>query len=121
MKIITVIVFLISTSIVSYSQTGADAIIGKWLNPDGTRKMEIYKTGSVYFGKLIWMSEPSSKAKVGDLVLQEFSFSDGKWKGKVVARGDIYSGTLKLDGNELSITASSGFLSKTKKWTRTKN
>lgn len=116
-------IFLGMMALNTRAQTGADAIIGKWLNPDGTRKMEIYKTGSYYLGKLIWIdaSVSSAKAKVGDVVLKDFTYADGKWKGKVVVKGDSYSGSLKLNGNVLSITASMGFLSKTKAWTRVKN
>lgn len=119
MKQRVLLAFLLLSTGFIYSQKSADAIIGKWLNPDRTKKMEIYKLGTEFYGKLIWMSEPTSKAKVGDLVLKDFKYDGGKWVGKVVVKGDSYSGSLKLDNNILSITATVGFLSKTKKWTRT--
>lgn len=119
MKLSASLFFLLICSKLSFCQTQADDILGKWINPDGTRKMEIFKSGTSYFGKLIWMSESTTKAKIGDVVLQDFIYANGKWKGKVITKNDHYSGSLKLEGNTLSITASAGFLSKTRKWTRT--
>lgn len=35
-----------------------DDIIGTWLNEEGTAKIEIFKKGDEYFGKIIWLKEP---------------------------------------------------------------
>ncbi len=39
----------------------ADDIIGTWLNEEATGKVQIYKEGSKYFGKLVWLKEPFDK------------------------------------------------------------
>lgn len=36
-----------------------DAIVGKWLSADGDGKVEIYKKGDKYYGKLVWLKEPN--------------------------------------------------------------
>jgi uncharacterized protein (DUF2147 family) len=48
---------------ISYSQDpSADAIIGKWLNEDQDAHVQIYKEGSQYFGKIVWLKEPNEPA-----------------------------------------------------------
>ncbi len=39
----------------------ADDIIGTWLNEEATGKVQIFKEGSKYFGKLVWLKEPIDK------------------------------------------------------------
>lgn len=36
-------------------------IIGKWQNPSGEGRIEIYKKGDKYFGKLYWLKEPDDE------------------------------------------------------------
>lgn len=38
--------------------TNPDDIIGVWLNEEGTAKVEIFKKGDEYFGKIVWLKEP---------------------------------------------------------------
>lgn len=51
-----------------------DAIVGKWLNQEGTSHIQIFKAtnGSFagkYYGKIVWLKEPlkNGKPKVDDL------------------------------------------------------
>lgn len=47
----------------------ADKCLGIWLTEDKSAKVEIYKKGEKYFGKLIWLKEPNNekgKPKVDD-------------------------------------------------------
>lgn len=41
------------------SSDGSDAVVGTWLN--GTRKghVQIYQKGGTYFGKLVWLGQPT--------------------------------------------------------------
>jgi uncharacterized protein (DUF2147 family) len=41
------------------SSDGSDAVVGTWLN--GTKKghVQIYKQGGTYFGKLVWLGQPT--------------------------------------------------------------
>jgi len=40
-----------------------DAIVGKWQNPSGEGRIEIYKQGNKFFGKLYWLKEPNENGK----------------------------------------------------------
>ena len=40
----------------------ADAILGKWINPSGEGQIQIYKKGSLYYGKLAWIKLPNDEA-----------------------------------------------------------
>jgi uncharacterized protein (DUF2147 family) len=39
-----------------------DAIVGKWLNGEGTAHVDIYKEGGKYFGKIVWLKIPEYPA-----------------------------------------------------------
>lgn len=47
-------------SIFAFAQN-ADPILGKWQNPSGEGKIEIYKKGDKYFGKLYWIKDANKK------------------------------------------------------------
>ena len=36
----------------------ADDIIGTWLNEEVTGQVEIFKSGTSYYGKIVWLKEP---------------------------------------------------------------
>lgn len=48
---------MLFTSLAIFAQS--DPIIGKWQNPSGEGRIEIYKKGEKYFGKLYWLKEPN--------------------------------------------------------------
>ncbi len=39
-----------------------DGIVGQWLDGKGKAHIEIYKTGGQYFGKIVWLKEPTYPA-----------------------------------------------------------
>ncbi|MGN5956502.1 DUF2147 domain-containing protein [Sphingobacterium lactis] len=39
----------------------ADPILGKWENPSGEGRIEIYKKGDKFFGKLYWIKDSGKK------------------------------------------------------------
>jgi uncharacterized protein (DUF2147 family) len=46
----------------SFSQNRkSDEIIGKWLTENGEAKVEIFKVGEKYYGKIIWLKDPYDK------------------------------------------------------------
>ncbi|MDJ1466319.1 DUF2147 domain-containing protein [Cytophagaceae bacterium DM2B3-1] len=105
----------------SVQTANGDAIIGIYQNQDGDRKMEIYKQDNQYFGKLIWLKTQDGKAKAGDVVLKNLSYSSNQWKGKVYApaRNTDFPATIVMpDANTLQITAKAGFMSRSKDWKR---
>ncbi len=41
-----------------FAQKPADKIVGQWFNEEKDGKVEIYKQGNKYFGKLVWLKTP---------------------------------------------------------------
>jgi uncharacterized protein (DUF2147 family) len=93
------------------AQKRADDIIGTWIVGENKAKIQVYRSGAKYFGKIIWLKEPTKdgRAKVdaknpdpkkrntpviGLVVLRDFVFDDGEWTS-----GDIYDPS---SGNEYS-------------------
>ena len=50
---------MLFTSVAIFAQS--DPIVGKWQNPSGEGRVEIYKKGDKYFGKLYWLKEPNNE------------------------------------------------------------
>ena len=96
---------LLSFSSKLIAQTKADDIMGTWLTTGKEpAKIQIYKKGEMYNGKIIWLQNPTDeagKAKtdinnpdktkrsnsvIGMIILTNFKFNgDDEWRG-----GDIY-------------------------------
>jgi len=99
--------FILIASLISfeaYSQNKADGVIGIWLTSGKEpAKIQIFKSGEKYYGKIIWLKNPTENGKqrtdgnnpdkskrnnpiIGLLMLTGFKFDgDDEWKG-----GDIY-------------------------------
>lgn len=89
----------------AFAQTHkADDIVGTWLNQEATGKITLYKENGKYFGKLVWLREPTDKVTglprtdienpdeklktrplIGLVNMKDFSF-DGKeeWSGGTI-------------------------------------
>ena len=96
MKIIfSLLIALISTTAVIGQS--ADDILGVWYNQEKTGKVEVFKKGDKYFGKIIWLKEPmrdgapkldieNSDEKLrtqpimGLEILKGFEFDDDEWE-----------------------------------------
>ena len=125
----------------------ADAVIGTWLVQDKNAKVEIFKRGKKYFGKIIWLKEPNNeqgKPKhdkenpeeelrgrpiLGLEMLRDFEYDeDNVWED-----GDIYDPkngktysckmTLSPDGKTLDVRGYIGIslIGRTQIWTRAKS
>ena len=145
-KILFGLIALLSlTLFVSAQNTNkADGILGTWLSEKKNGKVEIYKTGDKYYGKLIWSktmfeadgttskrdvknSDASLRTrKLKDLIiLKDFVFEDNVWTdGKIYdpEAGKVYSCTMKLKGNTLNIRGYVGIslFGRSSVWTRIK-
>ncbi len=97
--------------------TAANAVLGEWLTAEGTSKIQIYKCGDEYCGKISWLKEPEKDGKprvdeknpeerlrdrplLGLTILRGFSF-DGEdtWKGGKIydpKSGNDYSAKMTL-------------------------
>ena len=122
-KITFLILFIMMMTKSLFAQTGSgpDAILGNFKSPDGDRTMEIYKDKEEYFGKLTSFSGTDGTLKIGTVLLKNFSYTKGKWEGKVFipAKNTDFDATLVLeDHNKLVIKVKAGIMSKSKTWSR---
>src|SRR4030095_12551770 len=101
---IAFLTLIASISLVAHSQNKADDIIGIWLTGGKEpAKIQIYKSGEKFYGKIIWLKNPTENGKqrgdannpdkekrgnpiIGLIMLKDFKFDgDDEWK-----EGDIY-------------------------------
>jgi len=136
-----ILLWLVNKNIIA--QLKADDIVGIWLTPGKEpAKIQIYRSGEKYFGKIIWLkfSTENGKPKVdnnnpdktkrnnqiiGLVILKEFQFDGDEWDdGKIYdpESGKTYSCYLSLkDKNTLKVRGYIGFslLGRTEIWTKT--
>ncbi|KAA6439190.1 DUF2147 domain-containing protein [Dyadobacter flavalbus] len=120
----------------------ADVIIGEWVNEENDAKIEIYKSGSVYQGKLIWSidymeadgktskkdvnntdEKLQSRLLINSNVLQDFKFEDGVWDSGTMydpKSGKSYNCVMKIHDDTLEIRSYVGIqlFGKTTYWKR---
>lgn len=145
-SVLAVTSFFGAASVSSKSGEG-EAIVGKWLNQEGTSHIQIFKAtnGSFagkYFGKIVWLKEPlkNGKPKVDDLnpdpkkhsvpllglqILKNFVYDadDKEWEDGTIydpKNGKTYSCIMTLSGNNLNVRGYVGIsmLGRTGVWTR---
>ena len=137
MKSLVTFVFLLATTLSSWA---AD-IQGIWFNEEKTSKIQIYKQGDRYYGKIIWVKEvqpnqpktdvnnPDEKLRakplMGLIILTNFKQSNDKvWEdGKIYdpRNGKTYSCKItKVSDQELAIRGYIGtpMLGRTSKFTK---
>lgn len=129
-----------------FCQSQSDAILGVWLEEEKQSKIEIYKKGNSFFGKIIWLKEPldeNGKVKLdkenpnpslrknpinGLIILKDLEYiKKGEWSNGEIydARsGKTYSLEVYMTNqNKLDLRGYLGFtlFGKTTTWTRVKN
>lgn len=135
------LLFLVFSSSV-FAQNAADKIVGVWLAETKDGKIEIYKTGSKYYGKLVYVKpnddgsvpkdtkNPDEKLRSrvleGTEILKDFTFDDDEWEDGTIydpQSGKTYSCimTLGKDAKTLNIRGYVGvsWLGRTSIWTKT--
>ncbi len=134
---------MLSISIEAKSQTKTDDVIGVWLTGGKEpAKIQIYKVGKKYYGKIVWLKNPLQKDKpkldannpdknkrnqpiIGIIILTGFEFDGNEWaNGKIYdpESGKTYSCNLSLKDNAtLKVRGCVGFsmFGRTETWTRT--
>jgi uncharacterized protein (DUF2147 family) len=141
-KKLPAIIMLVFLTLKIYAQINPeDRIKGIWLTEKKDGKVEIFRTGNTYSGKLIWgnsvldengkpkhdVNNPDPKLKTrllqGMVMLTGLVYEDGKWRnGKIYdgTTGKTYSCILTLNGNNLELRGYIGItiLGKTTVWHR---
>lgn len=121
----------------------ANDILGKWITPSNKSKIEIYKKGDKFFGKIVWLKEPTLNGKdktdsknpnpklksrklMGLNLLNNFTYKGGEWVGGTIYNpidGKEYSCKIKTKGaKELEVRGYvlNPMLGKTQIWTKSK-
>ncbi len=142
---LTLLVLAFLPGLSSIAQTHkADDIIGTWLNEEATGKIQLYKEGEKYFGKVVWLKEPNDKVTgkprtdienpdeklkssplVGMVNMKNFNF-DGKeeWSGGTIydpKNGKTYKCYIQFESpNKLKVRGFIGvsLLGRNTYWTR---
>lgn len=102
----------------------ADKIVGFWWTEGKKAKVEIYKEGAEYHGKIVWLKEPKNmngsdkldvenpdeqlrkRPIIGMNLIEGFVFDDGKWEGGTIydpENGKTYDCIIKLKGKKLDV------------------
>jgi uncharacterized protein (DUF2147 family) len=114
---------------------GENAILGNWLTTDKDAKIEIFREGNEFFGKVVWLQEPLEDGKpkvdkksnepiMGMLLLNNFQYNDGVWEDGTIydpKNGKTYSCTIKKkDSDTLEVRGYVGIslIGRTVEWTR---
>jgi len=123
----------------SFAQNPADGIVGEWLSAKKDGRIQIYRQGSTYTGKITWGTGRSTKDDknpdpalrnrdlIGLVILSGFSFKgDNVWEdGTIYDPGDgkTYACKMSLKNpNSLSIRGYIGLsiFGRTEVWSRVK-
>ena len=120
----------------------ADAIKGTWVNENKDAKVEIYKSGENYYGKITWLKEmydvdgktlrkdsknPDATLRTRSLlnldILAGFTYKQGEWTGGVLydpKSGKTYDSKMKIKNSKLEIRGYVGspMFGKTTTWTK---
>lgn len=125
------------------AQSGADAALGIWYNAEKDGKIQLYKQGDKYFGKIVWLKEPNDNAGkpkldtnnedtklrnrpiIGLQIIKDFGYTgDSVWEGGKIydpKNGKLYSCKMTLKNkNTLDVRGFVGMalLGRTTTWTR---
>jgi len=135
-----ILIAAIFLALPGFSQTvSADAVLGTWLTASGKAKVQIYKEGDKYNGKIVWLKNPTyedGKIKVdknnpdktkqfvpllGLNMLKGFEFDDGEWEDGTIydpENGKTYSCTIKFRDGKLDLRGYIGIslIGRTQTW-----
>ena len=138
---------LLLTSVLNHSYTQnkiADNILGVWLSETKEGKIEVYRVGGKYYGKLIWsknmfatdgktsnkdLNNEDKKLRNRDLknlvILNNLVFDEDEYTGGTIydpKNGSTYKCYMTLAGDKLNIRGYIGIslIGRTSVWTRVK-
>ena len=131
---------LLAMSSVAFAQD----VIGKWKLEDGTAIVEVYKSGDVFNGKIVWLEKPTepdgtpavdknnpdkalrSRQLIGLNMLSDLKADGKEYKGGSIydpGNGKTYNCSMKVEGDILHVRGSldkKGLLGRTMDWFRVK-
>ncbi|MBO7316739.1 MAG: DUF2147 domain-containing protein [Paludibacteraceae bacterium] len=128
----------------SLSAVVAQDVVGKWKLENGSAIVEVYRSGDVFNGKIVWLRNPTeadgtpavdknnpdsklrSRYLIGLNMLSGLKKNGSEYSGGNIydpANGKTYYCTMKVEGNTLKVRGSldkRGFLGRTMDWFRVK-
>ena len=139
-KIIFSMIFMLMPLVAAFAQD----VVGKWKLEDGTAIVEVYKSGDVYNGKIVWLKNPTEAdgtPAVDDLnpdpqlrkrqvlglnMLSGLKQNGGEYTGGKIydpGNGKTYNCSMKVEGDVLKVRGSldkRGLIGRTMDWFRVK-
>ncbi len=139
-KIILTIILMAAPFAAAFAQD----VIGKWKLEDGTAIVEVYKSGEVFNGKIVWLQNPTeadgspavdsnnpdkvlrSRQLIGLNMLSNLKKDGAEYNnGKIYdpGNGKTYNCSMKVEGDVLHVRGSldkKGLLGRTMDWFRVK-
>ena len=139
-KIIFSMIFMLMPLAAAFAQD----VVGKWKLEDGTAIVEVYKSGDVYNGKIVWLKNPTEAdgtPAVDDLnpdpqlrkrqvlglnMLSGLKQNGGEYTGGKIydpGNGKTYNCSMKVEGDVLKVRGSldkRGLIGRTMDWFRVK-
>jgi uncharacterized protein (DUF2147 family) len=117
MALTTALFLQLTVAAVKSKAIEADKILGVFWSPKKDAKIEIYKKGSFYYGKSIWVASPRKDTENPNVVLQKrevlgielltnFKYNDGEYSnGRIYdpESGKTYNCKMNLLGNKLKV------------------
>ena len=138
------IIISIIAMMMPFGATFAQDVIGKWKLETGTAIVEVYKSGDVYNGKIVWLEKPTeadgtpavdknnpdknlrSRKLIGLNMLSGLKKNGGEYTGGSIydpANGKTYNCSMKVEGDVLKVRGSldkKGLIGRTMDWFRVK-
>jgi uncharacterized protein (DUF2147 family) len=142
MKKLLIMATVLFSSITFLFAQSADGVKGTWVNETKDAKVEIYKAGDKWAGKITWLKDmyeadgktPRKDVKNNDAnlrsrtiinlnILTGFSYDDGEWTGGELydpKSGKTYKSKMKISSGKLEIRGYVGspMFGKTTVWTK---
>ena len=133
-------IFMLMPLVAAFAQD----VVGKWKLEDGTAIVEVYKSGDVYNGKIVWLKNPTEAdgtPAVDDLnpdpqlrkrqvlglnMLSGLKQNGGEYTGGKIydpGNGKTYNCSMKVEGDILKVRGSldkKGLIGRTMDWFRVK-
>lgn len=136
-----------ASALLALSQTAfaqADRIVGTWLNASQEGRIQITKSGQLFYGKIAWLKNPNdekgqpktdknnpdpslkNKPLQNLIILRDFEYEDGKWVDGTIydpKSGRTYNCELKMSSDDrLDVRGYIGIslIGRTETWTRVK-
>ncbi len=133
------LLFFVFIPLLGNCQVNCDDIVGVWLTEIKDAKIEIYKKGQKYYGKVVWLKTPNKKngqpvkdihnpneAKksrpiMGLNILTDLVFKDNEWSGGKIydpKNGESYDCKIWLEDGKIKLRGYLGWFYDTKTWTK---